>query len=188
MGGAARAPSAERAARVARCPSENRAIARCPAGTSHAPYPDMRFTKIVCPVDFSACSQEALRVATELARDGSAQLVVAHVWEPPRWSSGEVMIAPEVIQNMVDAEQAELENWRTTAKQLGAREVGTRFLTGVAWDAILALLKDDPAVDLVVMGTHGRTGLRHVLLGSVAEKVVRHAPCPVLVVRERERG
>jgi nucleotide-binding universal stress UspA family protein len=106
----------------------------------------MGFTKIVCPVDFSAGSREALRIAAELARDWSAPLVVAHVWEPPKWSSGEVMIA------------------------------------------ILSLLKDDPAIDLVVMGTHGRTGLKHVLLGSVAEKVVRHAPCPVLVVREREHG
>ena len=146
----------------------------------------MRFTKIVCPVDFSACSREALRIAAELARDGSSQLVVAHAWEPPRWSTGEGMIAPEVVQGMIDSERAELENWKTMAKQLGAGEVGTRFLTGVAWDTILALLKDDPAIDLVVMGTHGRTGLKHVLLGSVAEKVVRHAPCPVLVVRERE--
>jgi nucleotide-binding universal stress UspA family protein len=148
----------------------------------------MGFTKIVCPVDFSPGSREALRIAAELARDWAAPLVVAHVWEPPKWSIGEVMIAPEVIQDMVDAEEAELENWKTTAKQLGAREVGTRFLSGVAWDAILSLLKDDPAIDLVVMGTHGRTGLKHVLLGSVAEKVVRHAPCPVLVVREREHG
>ena len=146
----------------------------------------MGFTKIVCPVDFSACSREALRIATELAQDWSAALVVAHVWEPPRWSTGEVMIAPEVIQDMIDAEKAELENWKATAKQLGAREVGTRFLSGVAWDAILALLKDDPAIDLVVMGIHGRTGLKHVLLGSVAEKVVRYAPCSVLIVRERE--
>lgn len=146
----------------------------------------MAFTRIVCPIDFSPCSREALRVAAELAREGNGSLVLAHVWEPPKWSTGEVMIAPEVIQDMIDAEEAELENWKTIAKQFGAREVGTRFLTGVAWDAILALLKDDPAVDLVVMGTHGRTGLKHVLLGSVAEKVVRHAPCPVLIVRERE--
>src|ERR1044071_5590750 len=113
-------------------------------GTSHAPRPDMGFTRIVCPVDFSACSREALRIAAELAQDWSAALVVAHVWEPPRWSTGEVMIAPEVIQGMIDGEKAELENWKATAKQLGAREVGTRFLSGVAWDAILALLKDDP--------------------------------------------
>jgi nucleotide-binding universal stress UspA family protein len=147
----------------------------------------MVFTKIVCPVDFSPCSREALRVAAELARDGSAELVLAHVWEPPRWSAGEVQIAPEVIQDLIDAGEAELERWKTTAKQLGALEVAVRFLTGVAWDAIIALVQGDPAIDLVVMGTHGRTGLQHVLLGSVAEKVVRHATCPVLVVRDRER-
>jgi nucleotide-binding universal stress UspA family protein len=147
----------------------------------------MAFTKIVCPVDFSACSREAVRVAAELARDGAASLILAHVWEPPKWASGEVMLAPEVVQGTIDAEEAELENWKIHAKQLGAREVGTRFLTGVAWDAIVELAKADPTIDLVVMGTHGRTGLRHVLLGSVAEKVVRHAPCPVLIVRDRER-
>jgi nucleotide-binding universal stress UspA family protein len=147
----------------------------------------MAFTKIMCPIDFSACSREALRVAAELAQDGSAELVLVHVREPSIWSTSEAPIAPEVIRDTSDAEQAELESWKATAKQLGAREVAVRFLIGVAWDAIVALAKDDPAIDLVVMGTHGRTGIKRVLLGSVAEKVVRHAPCPVLVVRERER-
>jgi nucleotide-binding universal stress UspA family protein len=146
------------------------------------------FSKIVCPIDFSPCSREALRVAAEFARERSAALVIAHVWEPPRWSTGEIQVAPELIQDLIDAEEAQLEAWRTTAAELGAREVGIRFLTGVAWDAILALLKDDPTIDLIVMGTHGRTGLKHILLGSIAEKVVRHAPCPVLVVRDRTRG
>jgi nucleotide-binding universal stress UspA family protein len=148
----------------------------------------MSANRIVCPVDFSACSREALRAAAELAREWSAALILAHVWEAPRWSAGEVMVAPEMVQATVDAEQAELEIWKTTAKQLGAREVDTRFLTGVAWDSIVELLKADPAIDLVVMGTHGRTGLEHVLLGSVAEKVVRHAPCTVMVVRDRGRA
>ncbi|HEX8114857.1 MAG TPA: universal stress protein [Kofleriaceae bacterium] len=148
----------------------------------------MGFRKIVCPIDFSACSREALRVAVELARDGAATLVLAHVWEPPKWFAGEVMVAPEVIQDVIDAEEAELERWKADAKQLGAGEVDARFLTGVAWDAIVELAKDDRTIDLVVMGTHGRTGLKHVLLGSVAEKVVRHAPCAVLVVRDRERS
>jgi nucleotide-binding universal stress UspA family protein len=147
----------------------------------------MGFTKIVCPVDFSPGSRQALRAAAELSRDWSAAVTLVHVWEPPKWSSGEVMLAPEVVQSTIDAEQAELEIWKTTAKQLGAREVDTRFLTGVAWDTLVELLKGDPAIDLVVMGTHGRTGLRHVLLGSVAEKLVRFAPCAVLVVRDRER-
>jgi universal stress protein A len=143
----------------------------------------MAFTKILCPIDFSACSREALRTAAELARDRSAALILARVWEPPTWSTGEVMVAPEVVQGTTDAERAELETWKDTARELGASEVGTRFLTGVAWNAIVELARADPAIDLVVMGTHGRTGIKHVLLGSVAEKVVRHAHCPVLVAR-----
>ena len=146
----------------------------------------MVFTKILCPVDFSSGSREALRLAAELTRDSAAQLVLAHVWEPTRWSTGEVQIAPGVIQDMVDAEEAELARWKAEAQKLGAKEVAVQFLTGVAWDEIVALAKNDPRIDLVVMGTHGRTGLKHVLLGSVAEKVVRYAPCPVLVVRARE--
>jgi universal stress protein A len=143
----------------------------------------MGFSKILCPIDLSPGSRKAMRVAAELARDWSAPLVLVHVWEPPRWSSGEIQLAPGVLQDMLDTEAAEVDRWKTTARELGAREVTTQMLTGVAWDQIAALASKDPAIDLVVMGTHGRTGLKHVLLGSVAEKVVRHAPCAVLVVR-----
>lgn len=146
----------------------------------------MVFTKILCPVDFSSSSREALRLAAELARDSPALLVLAHVWEPPRWSTGEIPLAPSVTQDMVDAEEAELARWKAEAEKLGAKEIAVQLLSGVPWDEIVTLAKTDPAIDLVVMGTHGRTGIKHVLLGSVAEKVVRHAPCPVLVVRARE--
>lgn len=146
----------------------------------------MVFTKILCPVDFSSSSREALRLAAELARDSAASLVLAHVWEPPRWSTGEIPLAPSVTQDMVDAEEAELARWKAEAEKLGAKEIAVQLLSGVPWDEIVTLAKTDPAIDLVVMGTHGRAGIKHVLLGSVAEKVVRHAPCPVLVVRARE--
>ncbi|HEX7842011.1 MAG TPA: universal stress protein [Kofleriaceae bacterium] len=148
----------------------------------------MAFTKILCPIDFSPGSREALRLAAELARDAPAQLVLAHVWEPPRWSNGEIPLAPGVIQDMVDSEEAELARWKAEAQKLGAKEIAVQFLSGVPWDEIVTLVKSDPAIDLVVMGTHGRTGIKHVLLGSVAEKVVRYAPCPVLVARAREGG
>jgi universal stress protein A len=152
-------------------------------GTSHALRTSMGFAKILCPVDFSPGSREALRVAAELARGGSATLVLAHVWEPPRWSSGEIQLAPGTLQELLDAEEAELARWKAIAEELGARQVATQMLTGVAWDQIVGLASKDPAIDLIVMGTHGRTGITHVLLGSVAEKVVRHAPCAVLVTR-----
>lgn len=147
----------------------------------------MGFHKIMCPVDFSPGSREALVAAAELARDANAALVLAHVWEPSQWAiGGEFQLAPQVIQEMVDSEEAELAKWKAHAKELGVKEVATRFLTGAPWDQIVSAARDDRAIDLIVMGTHGRTGLKHVLLGSVAEKTVRHAPCPVLVVRSRE--
>jgi nucleotide-binding universal stress UspA family protein len=173
------------AAEIARGRARSRRAGGVGLGTSHARGSSMGFTKIVCPVDFSPCSREALRVAAELARDASAPLVLAHVWEPPRWATGEIQLAPGIVQDLVDAEEAELARWKVTARQLGAREVAVRFLTGVPWDEIVTLAQSDPGIDLVVMGTHGRTGIKHVLLGSVAEKVVRHAPCAVLVVRAR---
>lgn len=146
----------------------------------------MGFAKILCPVDFSPGSRAALRVAAGLARDGSVPLAVVHVWELPRWSSGEIQLAPGVLQDMLDAEEAELAKVKAEAEAIGARQVSTQMLTGVAWDQIVSAASKDPAIDVIVMGTHGRTGLKHVLLGSVAEKVVRHAPCAVLVIREPE--
>ncbi len=149
----------------------------------------MGFRKILCPIDFSPGSREALQQAAELARDSHAPLVLAHVSEPATWmTGGEFALAPSVIQDIVDAEEAELAKWRTQAKAFGATEIGARFLTGAAWDQIVRAAEGDADIDLIVMGTHGRTGLKHVLLGSVAEKVVRHAPCPVLVVRQREEA
>jgi len=150
----------------------------------------MGFRKILCPVDFSDGAREALRVAAELARASSGLLVVAHVADPLPWSTHDnFQLAPSVIQSLVDSEQAELGRWQQLAKAFGAPEVASRYLAGTPWDQITTLAQNDRAIDLVVMGTHGRTGLAHALLGSVAEKVVRHAPCSVLVVRPRgQRG
>lgn len=157
------------------------------AGTSRASRPGMGFTKILCPVDFSSGSREALRVAIEITRASPASLVLAYVSNPLQWSRSNIFqIAPNALQDALDAEQAELARWLLLAKDLGAREVAVRFLTGTPWDQIVQFARADRTIDLVVMGTHGRTGLAHVLLGSVAEKVVRHAPCAVLVVRPPE--
>jgi len=146
----------------------------------------MVFHRILCPIDFSSGSREALRVAAELARGSDAALVVVHVWQPTQWAAAEVQLAPGVLQDLLDSEHAELARWRAQATELRGGEVDVKFLTGAPWDQIVGVARADRAIDLIVMGTHGRTGLRHVLLGSVAERVVRHAPCAVLVVREPE--
>jgi nucleotide-binding universal stress UspA family protein len=148
----------------------------------------MTFHRIMCPVDFSAGSKEALRVAADLAREHDATLVLVHVWSPAQLTMGDGYLAPPVIQDMLDGETAQLAKSKAEAQQLGVKEVATRLITGVPWHEIVSAARTDGAIDLIVIGTHGRTGLAHVLLGSVAEKVVRHAPCPVLVVRRREQA
>ena len=143
----------------------------------------MSFAKILCPVDFSPGSQHAMKVAARLAGT-SAELVIAHAWYlPPLAFAGELPLPPSTIQDMVDDEHRGLEAAAAEASKLGAPRVSSIFLSGAAGDRIVSTLRDDPAFELVVMGTHGRTGLKRILLGSVAEYVVRHAPCSVLVAR-----
>ena len=143
----------------------------------------MSFHKILCPIDFSPGSRQAMRVATMIANAAGAELVLAHSWYvPPLAFAGEYMLDPTVIQDMSDDAKRGLEDAVREVTELGAKRVSSKLLTGLPWTMLVAEL-DDPTYDLVVIGTHGRTGLSRILLGSVAEKVVRHAPCSVLVVR-----
>ena len=146
----------------------------------------MAFKRILCPLDFSPSSEHAFALAMQLARESGGTLILAHVWEPSPWIMGEYSISPEVMQDLVDNAEAELKKWCNRAKDLAVKDVQARFFNGVPWDCIVREAEKDTAIDIIVMGTHGRTGLKHVLLGSVAEKTLRHAPCPVLVVRGRE--
>jgi universal stress protein A len=146
----------------------------------------MRFRKIVCPVDFSPPSNEAMCHAADLVRGSDSQLVLVHVWQQPFVYPQDGAFPSDLLGESRRVAEQDLAAWRGAAEHLGAVRVRTELLTGVAWHEIVELAKRDPGVDLIVVGTHGRTGLKHALLGSVAEKVVRHAPCPVLVVRRRE--
>jgi nucleotide-binding universal stress UspA family protein len=144
----------------------------------------MTFKKILCPVDFSEDSQQAMQVAAELARGSQATLVLLYVWQPKQWMTDYGMQWPnEVLIEAQATEEGKLATYRKDAQRLGVPEVATRLMRGEPWDQIVSAAREDPAVDLIVMGTHGRTGLRRALIGSVAERVVRHAPCTVMVVR-----
>jgi nucleotide-binding universal stress UspA family protein len=133
---------------------------------------------ILHPTDFSAGSDGAFRFACALARDYGARLVLLHAAEIPAAAFvGGVMIPAPGVQ------------WEPLRQQLGQRlseaaEVRgeTRLAEGAAAPAILRAAKEVSA-DLIVMGTHGRTGLGRLLMGSVAEQVVRKAACPVLTVK-----
>jgi nucleotide-binding universal stress UspA family protein len=146
----------------------------------------MTFKKILCPVDFSDNSLAAMRAAAELARSSQATLVLVHVWQPLTWMTDYGMQWPnDALVEAQKLEEGKLAEVKAEARRLGASEVSSRLGRGEPWDQIVSIAVEDPAIDLIVMGTHGRTGLRRALIGSVAERVVRHAPCTVMVIRPR---
>ena len=150
------------------------------AGRLQAPL-GMTFKKILCPTDFSEGARHALAYAAQLAIHDQAELVIVHAWELPVFSGG-FPIAPEVIQQSLDESKKLLDEALREARALGVPTVSGRELRGLPWRAIVEHIADDHGIDLVVMGTHGRTGLRRVLLGSVAERVVRMSPASVLAI------
>jgi nucleotide-binding universal stress UspA family protein len=137
------------------------------------------YTKILCPVDFDDNSLATLDKAIEIARHFSAELVLVHV-VPLVMQFGEVPVATGFYEDQ--QKQAEAKLSEIARKQLGGIKHEAVIYTGDVVGSILqAVAKFSP--DLVVMATHGRVGLAHVFLGSVAEAVVRKANCPVLTIR-----
>jgi nucleotide-binding universal stress UspA family protein len=144
----------------------------------------MIFRNILCAIDFSEGSREAMRVASELAGDRSTTLTLMHVFQMPTYAAASS--SAETVDLIIQDAQTALADWKAQAEAQGAARVGTRFAVGAPWHEIVAAAEEDPRADLIVVGTHGRTGIGHVLLGSVAERVARHATCPVLVTRAQK--
>jgi universal stress protein A len=145
----------------------------------------MQIQTIVVPTDFSEYAEHAFAWALGLATDRKAKIVLVHAVHPTTYYA-----FPETIyltdfaklqeELMADAQKRLVEFM--ARKEAPGVTVETRVVVGEAVSEICQVATHEHA-DLIVMGSHGRTGLSHVLLGSVAERVVRHAPCPVLVVR-----
>jgi len=143
------------------------------------------FQRIVVPTDFSDCAEAAWGLAREIAAMSKGEIVLMHVLtEVPRY--GEGLFIVESAQRIMDSArtwaEAALEERITKARAEGIRARST-LRTGMPHDEIVGLARDERA-DLIVIGTHGRGGMSRVMLGSVADRVVRLAPCPVLTVRE----
>ena len=139
--------------------------------------------KILCPLDFSQGSQQALRLAIRLAREQGSELALMHVWYVPQTGLGEFPFPRRVAQQIVVQATESLDAAVREARAAGVATVTSQLVQGVPGWTIVDAVNKDAAIDLVVVGTHGRTGLARVLVGSVAEYIVRHAPCPVLVAR-----
>lgn len=147
------------------------------------------FTKILVPTDFSEGAQAAVRLASDLSCRFAAPLTLAYVFERADYPlpNGYVVFSPQQVEGMVTEFQQRLAQERRAALDAGANSVATRLLHGWAPGEITQFAKDG-GFDLIVMGTHGRSGLQHLVVGSVAERVVRTAPCPVLTVRTPEKA
>lgn len=146
----------------------------------------MQIRKILCPVDFSEPAREALHFAVDFARRFDAQVTLLHVFVVPGYAypEGIVLAGPEVMNEILERIDRALREWRDEAisRAGGALRIDVESRQGTPWAEIVRKAEED-GYDLVVIGTHGRSGLSHALLGSVAERVVRKAPCPVLTVR-----
>ncbi len=138
-----------------------------------------RTKKLMFPTDFSECSDAGLEHAATLARDMGASLLIVHVEEPPlAYAGGEMYYGtPEPDTKALETM---LQKVRPTDASI---PVEHRLVVGSPAHAICDLAEQE-GVDMIIMGTHGRTGLKRLLMGSVAEHVVRWAPCPVLTFKE----
>lgn len=146
----------------------------------------LQLKKILVPVDFSPLSKKAVQYALRLAQQFKAEMTLFHALEPEIPPSFEGMMMTQVFSDSdAPGRQKELKALVGSVRSSGAVRVGSMFRRGLAAYEIVEAAKELD-VDLIVIATHGYTGWKHFCIGSTAERVVRAAPCPVLVVREKE--
>lgn len=142
------------------------------------------YKRILCPVDFSPYSNAALEEAASLAKAIGAELTLLHAFQNPAYvlpMQGYVGLSNDFLVSVRKQLEDEIAAQAAPLREQGI-SVRTEVIEGVPFKTIVDHAKDTQS-DLIVMGTHGRTGLAHALTGSVAERVVRLAHCPVLITR-----
>lgn len=144
-----------------------------------------KLARILCPLDFSKTSRLALEAACDLARRYGAHVEILHVTGQKHRSDG-VLLAPPEPKERDDhvALGKRLEAWSSEFELSAGAPIATLLRDGDPVEEIERVAREN-GHDLIVLGAAGRTGLKQALLGSVAERVTRHAPCPVLAVRPR---
>lgn len=144
----------------------------------------LNWKKIIVPTDFSSGAEVALRTAADLRRAGEGEVVLLHVTEPVY--EGLRVQTGGLHEQMRQEALVKIRELAETAFP-NAHNVRAVVKDGRPADVICRTAAEEKA-DVIILPTHGHSGLKHVLLGSVAEKVVRHAPCSVLVVRPGKEG
>ena len=147
----------------------------------------LNLKKILVPIDFSEDSKKALKYALRFAEQFGASITLLNVVEPITYPTDSGFV-PAEMQTMAATMQAEAKtSLNALAKQVIKPPLTGEALvrTGSPYLEISSLARKRD-IDLIIIGTHGYTGLKHLFLGSTAERVVRHAPCPVLTVRQKE--
>lgn len=164
----------------------NVTLSREQAGVTRPVHPAINLRKILAPVDFSNHSGKALAYVQAVARQFGAEVLLVHVVEPTVIPDNFGIVPPayeEVGAALIKAAKERLTRL-TSELGLDTGKVRWEVRTGrAAWEIVRAA--EEAGVDLIVITTHGYTGLKHVLMGSTAELIVRHATCPVLTVRSQ---
>lgn len=151
----------------------------------------MPWKTILVPHDFSSCANHATAMARDVAKSHGARLILLHVADLPLGLDEDAIVVPREGAGPIRARDLALGGAREHLDDLAARlrkdgvDVTPVVVLGDIVDEILGAARRE-AVDLIVMGTHGRTGLSRLVVGSVTEKVVRQAPVPVLTLRDDE--
>jgi nucleotide-binding universal stress UspA family protein len=145
----------------------------------------MKLETVVVPFDFSRHSVRALEQAIELASGQDPCIVLLHVLVlNDRVYPYNLFLTDELVGRSREAAEKALVEWRTRCEAAGLR-VEVRVSRGRPWE-LIPEVAEEVGADLIVMGTRGHTGLKHAVLGSVAERTLARAPCPVLVLRDAE--
>jgi universal stress protein A len=146
--------------------------------------------QLLVPVDFSTVALDAVRAAKEIATD-STEITLIHVFDPaPLTSPSTADLTPRTKGLPADVERRVMKSLEQIRDRelAGIKKVELKIAISRFPAKIICQYAQQQPIDMIVLTTHGRTGLSHILLGSVAEEVVRTAPCPVLVMRPIKRG